>query len=93
MWVVDRATVRGRPVTVSCTFTGPCLRLDSIEFPCFWVEIDTTTFESTGRFDEEWFTTAEEKVQKPQCRVDRDQHQIVVHDMNCVVDIRLVPEM
>lgn len=91
MWVVDRATVRGRPVTVSCAFTDTCLRLDSIDFPCFWVEIDTTTFESKGRFDEEWFTTVEEKIQKPQCRVDRDV--IVVYDMKRVVDIRLVPEM
>lgn len=78
-------------MTVSCAFTDTCLRLDSIDFPCFWVEIDTTTFESKGRFDEEWFTTAEEKIQKPQCRVDRDV--IVVYDMKRVVDIRLVPEM
>jgi hypothetical protein len=65
--------------------------LDSIEFPCFWVEIDTLNFESKGRFDEAWFTTAEEKIQTPQCRVDRDV--IVVHDMKRVVDIRLIPEM
>jgi hypothetical protein len=65
--------------------------LDSIDFPCFWVEIDTLNFESKGRFDEAWFTTAEEKIQTPQCRVDRDV--IIVHDMKRVVDIRLIPEL
>jgi len=91
MWIVQEATVRGKPLDVSCTLSDTCIRLDSIEFPCFWVEIDTTTFESKGRFDEEWFTKAEEKIQKPQCHVDRDvaHSQIVVHDMNRLVDIRL----
>lgn len=91
MWKVTTATANGADIDVQCTCLEDCIRLDSLQYPTFWTEIDIQTLRTSGRFEPSWFDTDTEKVQHPRSRLHVGTLQVT--DEHGKVLIVLEPEL
>jgi|SRR5210317_148562 hypothetical protein len=94
MWKIAKSTVRGAHFSVDCLCTEEGIRLDSLEFPAFWISINSETMEVQGRFDDGWFDG--KLPPRPQCRLEISDNfypgLLVFDEDGGAVEILLVPE-